>query len=158
MTDDPKPTETEPGLPPGAKAGPIDKETGGRWVEVTPAMAHAHPKGKPGIAIWLIVAWFGTTAILQITMLLIGTLPIFLIFLPIINALTAVALASRAPAAVWLTMIAGGLQVLLMMMAASPITVFTAAITLLIIFYILDGDRPNLIYRHRYRSFRKDKE
>ncbi|NSX55877.1 hypothetical protein [Parasulfitobacter algicola] len=145
-------------LPEGAERGQYDKETGAQWVNVTPEMARAHPLGKPGLLIYLIAAWFALGAMGQLGFLF--TLGFSFLFLALffLYLLTAVALVLRAPVSVWLVTVSGGLQILLLMMSADIVTVFLAAIHILIIFYILDGDRPNLIYRHRYRSFKKGDE
>ena len=37
-------------------------------------------------------------------------------------------------------------------------TLMIDAIGIGIVFYMVEGDRPNLIYRHRYRSYRAERE
>lgn len=128
------------------------------WVNVTRDEAHSHPLGKPGLIIWAIVAYFIGIAILKFTLVIsygdgIG--------IAVLNSiwplLTGVGLAIRAPYAVVMATISAGLTVYALLRGlggdGSLIVLFETLANLGILFYLVDGDRPNLIYRHRYRKY-----
>ena len=145
--------------------GKMDKQTGAQWVHVTPEMARAHPQGRLNLALWLIVMVFaliGFTFIYGffvaggVTSLIQGLLALF----------TAITLAMRAPIAVMLAAAQIFLNILLQLLGGtlkdlsnmSPeygiLTLVILIFSGLSLFYLIEGERPNLIYRHRFRSFR----
>ncbi|WP_133064531.1 hypothetical protein [Marivivens niveibacter] len=149
--------------------GKMDRQTGAQWVHVTPEMARAHPQGKVNIPIIVIGLIFAATGIWKVwgylefgylSLLLGGALQL----------LTALTLLIRAPIALFF---AGG-QLLLSLFftvtggamktlsvsgpADSLFTLGFLIFSALSLFYLFEGDRPNLIYRHRYRSFAKRTE
>lgn len=153
-------SEEKTALPPAT--GP---DMAGRyWVQLTPDMARAHPKGRPGVVLYMIAAWFLVLGVMQSFVL--GGL--FGLIVTLIYALLALMLAIGAP---WARVIAivfcimgmgapagilfagpdGGalLAEMFVMLAIVLFNVF-------IIFHLFDGERPNLVYSHRYRSYRAE--
>ena len=135
--------------------GKMDKQTGAQWVNVTPEMARGHPQGKLTIALWGIAAVFLAFGTLRIALngaylgdLLGGGLQV----------LTGIMLMMRAP---WAVLLAGA-QLLLTIfgLVTSSFGGHWSDLAMLVfsfgaLFYLVEGDRPNLIYRHRYRSYGK---
>lgn len=135
--------------------GKMDKQTGAQWVNVTPEMARNHPQGKLTIALRGIAAVFLAFGTLRIALngaywgdLLGGGL----------QMLTGIMLMMRAP---WAVLLAGA-QLLLTIfgLVTSGFGDHWSDLAMLVfsfgaLFYLVEGDRPNLIYRHRYRTFGK---
>ncbi|GAA6187432.1 hypothetical protein [Litorivita sp. NS0012-18] len=142
--------------------GKIDASTGARWIYVTPQMARAHPKGRLSLGLWLIVTYFIAVAALRIIELAqYEALPVgaaaVLVAIPLLCALL---LALRAPWGAVLVIILSVLSVvgsLSRMGGADPIGLINTLVLIAVAVYLHEGDRPNLIYRHRYRSY-KSKE
>ncbi|MEM6896927.1 MAG: hypothetical protein AAF576_06075 [Pseudomonadota bacterium] len=146
-----------------------EPDTFGRhWVYVTATEAFAHPRGRPGPAEYAIALWFAGVgafeAALNISFGAFGIVPaVFTVLL----LGCAVGLILRMPwafvAAILLAvremfgfiqLIGGGAFEVPPLLAAYGVT--NAVIGTGIIFYLVEGDRPNLIYRHRYRSYRTE--
>ncbi|MEQ3625284.1 MAG: hypothetical protein ABNH26_10650 [Celeribacter sp.] len=145
-----------------ARRGP----DGSHWVDVPAAAARAHPKGRPGAAIWACALWLAVAAALELWLVTIGFGGSWAIVFSVLSLLAAAGLMQRVPLALWLTMLiclrqlwrllslVGGGAVLLQT-GFGPLQgmiVAQAALALAVGFYLLDGDRPNLIYRRRYRA------
>ncbi len=128
------------------------------WVYVTRAQAWAHPKGQLGVVLWGIGAFFIAVAIFKVYVImnsggdwwvaaLTGALPL----------LTGVGILLRVPWAIYLAVVSAGLTVYgLIRGFGQETSVFYMAETVAyigIVFYLIDGDRPNLIYRYRYRKY-----
>lgn len=146
--------------------GKMDKNTGAQWVHVTPEMARAHPQGRLNALLWGIVAVFAALGAVKVYLFLTfgGTL---LLSIGLVELLTALMLGLRAPWGVWLA----GAQLLMsvfglvtggtfadLQMAGSAVAIATLAyfvFAALTLFYLIEGERPNLIYRHRFRSYRR---
>jgi len=135
-----------------------DLYSGIPWVDVTPEQARAHPLGKPGLLIWAIAVYF----------LFIAGLKFYLsmsydtgIGVALLNAiwpfLAAIGLLLRVPWSVFMAIVSAALTVYALMRGmGSDGSLIYLAETLAnvgILFYLIDGDRPNLIYRHRYRKY-----
>ncbi|MDE0968616.1 MAG: hypothetical protein OSA51_04335 [Octadecabacter sp.] len=135
-----------------------DYYSGIPWVFVTPEQARAHPKGVLGFWLWVIVVYFIATAFLKfylslnynegLTIAILNSVwPLFVGF----------GLAIRAPWAVIMAAISAALTVFALVRGlggnGSLITLFETLMNVGILFYLVDSDRPNLIYRHRYRKY-----
>ena len=135
--------------------GKMDQQTGAQWVNVTPEMARAHPQGKLNLALWCIAAVFVAFGILRIASAVLdgGGL-----FAGCLQVFTGVLLAMRAP---WAVLIAGAQMLLtIFSLVTGGFGDHWIGLALLMfsfgaLFYLIEGERPNLIYRHRYRSYGK---
>lgn len=128
------------------------------WVDVTPEQARAHPKGQLGLLLWAIVAYFLFIAVIK-TYLALSFGAGFGI--AVLNAiwpfLAGIGLALRVPWSVFMAVVSAGLTAYALLRGfgtnASVIYLFETIANVGILFYLIDGDRPNLIYRHRYRQY-----
>jgi len=140
-----------------------DKMTGIPWVYVGRAAAHAHPKGQLGPLEWAIAVFMILVGLGKIWALLAdGSGVPMALGVAIWPVLAGVGLIIRIPWALVLTVISAGLTLLQLFrglkggivgdMVAwiylAEMLIFTG-----ILFYLMDGERPNLIYRHRYRKY-----
>lgn len=128
------------------------------WVYVTQQQAHAHPKGKLGAVLWLIVAYFIAIAGLKFYLSIsVGAGIGFAILTGLWPLLTGLGLALRVPWAIIMAVVSAGLTVYALLRGfsgdGSVITLFETIASIGILFYLIDGDRPNLVYRHRYRKY-----
>ncbi|MEO1704958.1 MAG: hypothetical protein AAFR53_07735 [Pseudomonadota bacterium] len=141
---------------------------GRHWVYVTPAEAFAHPKGRPGLGEYAMALWFaGIGAFEAAININFGTFGIVPAVFTGLLLLSAVGLIFRAPWSYVLSillavremfgfiqLIGGGAFEVPPALAAYGVV--NAIIGAGIIFYLIEGDRPNFIYRHRYRSYRAE--
>jgi len=140
---------------------------GAHWIYVPREIAHAHPKGRPGIVIYLIAAWLAATGGLEVALMLAGRVPWWAGLLGGLSMLTALGLLMRAPIAMIFAIILpvrhtvgmiGGVTVLTGVSQFDAVFVLVQAIIPIgIIFYLLEAERPNLIYRLRYRSYEAER-
>ncbi|MCF2872105.1 hypothetical protein L0664_13600 [Octadecabacter sp. G9-8] len=133
------------------------------WVNVPPEQARAHPKGKLNLILWLIAAYFVAIGALKFGLVLSYGAGIGVAILNgIWPVLTGIGLALRVPWAIIMAMISAGLTVYALVRGlggdGTLITLFEVIANVGILFYLLDGDRPNLIYRHRYRKYSADED
>lgn len=127
------------------------------WVYVTGEQARSLQKGRLNLTLWVIVGYFIAVAALGFwlvltfdaglgTALLYGVLPL----------LTGLGLAFRMPWSIVLAMIVTGLSAYALIRGLGGNSILALVQTIAnigILFYLVDGDRPNLIYRHRYRKY-----
>ncbi len=128
------------------------------WVSVSPEQARAHPKGALGPLLWAIVVYFVAIAALKFYLSIsYGAGPTIAILNSVWPLLVGLGLAIRAPWAVIMAMISAALTVYALVRGlggdGSLITLFETLANVGILFYLIDADRPNLIYRHRYRQY-----
>lgn len=137
-------------------------ETGEKWVYVTPAMARSHPMGRFGGMLWVVAGYFVLVAAVRVSALIAMPGMVSAVtggLLVLGPLLCAAALALRVP---WAQPVVATLSALSVLgavrglPAGDPLSVLEVIVLVLIVFYLLEGDRPNLVYRHRYRSFRGD--
>ncbi|OWU71135.1 hypothetical protein ATO2_02160 [Roseovarius sp. 22II1-1F6A] len=145
-----------------ARRGP----DGSYWVEVPATAARAHPKGRPGALIWASALWLAVTAGIELWLIGLGFGGTWAVVFAVLSLLAAAGLMLRVPLSLWLTMVicvrqlwrllslVGGGAVLLQsgFGPVQALILVQAALALAVGFYLLDGDRPNLIYRRRYRA------
>ncbi len=143
---------------------------GRHWVYVTANQAAGHPKGRPGIVIYAIAVWFAAIGAFEAAILLTnGMFGLVGGIFTVLLLVAAVLLITRSP---WgyvlaillavrecfgfIQLIGGGA------VGVSPelatYGVVNAIIGAGVIMHLVEGDRPNLIYRHRYRSYRAEAE
>lgn len=135
-----------------------DYYSGIPWVYVDPDQARAHPMGKLGLAMWLIVAYFIAVAIMKVYLSFSYGAGAGVAFLNAIwPFLAGVGLALRVPWSIVMAMISAGLTIYALLQGVEgPNPLLSLGQTIAnvgILFYLIDGDRPNLIYRHRYRKY-----
>ncbi|MEL7300108.1 MAG: hypothetical protein AAFM92_06965 [Pseudomonadota bacterium] len=141
---------------------------GRHWVYVTPTEAFGHPRGRPGVIEYGIAVWFAGVssfeAALNISFGSFGIVPIVFTLLMLVCAaglifrapwsyVLAILLAVREMFG-FIQLIGGGAFEVPPALAAYG--VINAILGAGVIFYLLEADRPNLIYRHRYRSYRAE--
>jgi hypothetical protein len=128
------------------------------WVSVSPDLARAHPKGALNPLLWAIVVYFIAIAVLKFYLSLSYSAGLTIAFLNSVwPLLVGLGLAIRAPWAIIMAMISTGLTVYALVNGLGSdgnfITLFETLANVGILFYLIDADRPNLIYRHRYRQY-----
>ena len=141
---------------------------GRHWVYVTATEAAGHPKGRPGVAIFAIALWFaGIGAFEAVVLLGYGGFGVVQAVFTALMLASAVGLLIRAPWAYvlailmavrecfgFIQLIGGGAFNVPPELAAYGVV--NAIIGAGVIMHLVEGDRPNLIYRHRYRSYRAE--
>ncbi len=139
-----------------------DFYTGIPWVYVTGDQARNHPKGHLNLILWAVVAYFLGIAALKFGWVISAGGGIGIALLNSIwPFLTGLGLAFRVPWAVIMASVAAGLTVWALLRGFGDGSLGPLAETIAnvgILFYLIDGDRPNLIYRHRYRKYSVEKE
>jgi hypothetical protein len=134
--------------------GKTDPMTGARWVNVSPQMARAHPKGRLGPVLWLIVAFFVVSGV-QLLWVGITAEGWVSVVIGMTSFLAGAMLALRAPWAVVMTGILLILLILSFVLMSTTPPVAELVLAILALSYLLEADRPNLIYRHRFRSYKE---
>ncbi|MEO0486087.1 MAG: hypothetical protein AAF092_09255 [Pseudomonadota bacterium] len=141
---------------------------GRHWVYVTAQEAFAHPKGRPGIVEYAMAAWFAGIGAFEATLnMSFGVFGAIQLVFTALLLLSAVGLILRSPWSYVLSivlavremigfiqLIGGGAFEVPPVLALYGVV--NAIIGTGIIFYLVEGDRPNFIYRHRYRSYRAE--
>lgn len=167
---------------------PRDFYSGIPWVSVTPEQARAHPKGKPGVILWIIAIYF----------LFVGGWKFWFALdlgagfgIAVLNGiwpfLAGVGLLMRVPWSVFMAIVSAAVTIwALLRSTRATATLYNSAeqftnvgmtglfgietygdafflvllvemiLHVFILFHLMDGDRPNLIYRHRYRKYSVD--
>lgn len=135
-----------------------DSYSGIPWVYVDPVEARAHPKGQLTLALYGIIAYLLVTGALKLIVFLMAGYPMGVVILgAVLPVLAGLGLWLRAPWAVVVTILMAGfsLYAFARNLRANPdlMLLVDALVAVGIIFYLLEADRPNLIYRHRYRKY-----
>lgn len=133
------------------------------WVNVTPQQARNHPKGKLNAILWVIALFFFLTGALRIYFAIADGYGIqFALLSGVWPLLVGLGLAFRVPWAVVMACISAGLSMYFLIrsfgVGADVFLLVQTLISVGILFYLVDADRPNLIYRHRYRKYSAQKE
>ena len=150
----------------------VPDKNGYQWVHVPRAAAHAHPKGRPGIVLWLIAAWFAASGGLEVALVAAAGTPWWSGVLGVLSFATGVGLILRVPWAYVLAVLlparfvvgfvlalGGGAQELTQAAQADQVFVLVqAVIAVAVTFHLLEGERPNLIYRLRFRSYAAERQ
>jgi hypothetical protein len=150
----------------------VGDANGAQWVHVPRAEAHAHPRGRPGLLLWLVAAWFAASGGLEVALVLAAGAPLVSGALGALSLVAAAGLILRVPWAYVLAVllparfvigfvqaIGGGAVGLTGAPEVDQVFVLVqAVVSVLVVFYLLEGERPNLIYRHRYRSYEAERQ
>lgn len=140
-----------------------DPYTGLTWAYVSRADAHAHPKGRLGLALYGIAGFLLLSGLFKLvtlwpagalTALGAGALPM----------LVGLGLLARIPWSLVLAVVMAGFTLYTTFRAYNAdgafidgatglLFLFDALASVAILFHLLEGDRPNLIYRHRFRKY-----
>ncbi len=150
----------------------VPDKNGFQWVHVPRAAAHAHPKGRPGLVLWIIAGWFAASGGLEVALMLAAGTPWWSGLLGCASLAAGAGLILRVPWAYVLAVllparfvvgfvmaIGGGAQGLTGATQADQLFVLIQAIVAIgVTFHLLEGERPNLIYRLRYRSYAAERE
>ena len=149
-----------------------DAYSGIPWVYVGRQEVWAHPKGRLSgllwaIALYLILAGLGKAGLLMSQGVSVG----WALLLGAFPLACGIGLILRAPWAVILAGVSAGLTVFQLLAGLGQVgtlggnaidvgglspqlwTLIHLLISVGIVFYLMDGDRPNFIYRHRYRKY-----
>jgi len=138
---------------------------GRHWVYVTEAQVRGHAKGRFGLAIWLICLWFVAVGGLEIVLGSSASLPRLVFGAVLFLTGAGLVLRNRQAylAALFVPMIflirffsgASGYGGLL----SGPAQYYDLCNALVVVggcFYLFEGDRPNFIFRRRYRSYQAE--
>jgi len=135
-----------------------DPGAGIPWVDVTPQQARAHPKGRPGLTLYVIIAYLIVSGLFKLWAFTGAGYPVTVIVLGgALPVITGLGLWARMPWAIIVAIIMAGftLYAFARNIGADPsmLLLVDALVAVSMIFYLVEGDRPNLIYRHRYRRY-----
>jgi len=127
------------------------------WVDVTPEQARVLSKGTLGPVLWLISLYFLGVAVLNFVLVVqSGGGLMAAVLSSIWPFLAGLGLVLRVPWSIVMAMIASGITVFFLVTSMGLGDVFLLVETLInvgVLFYLVDADRPNLIYRHRFRKY-----
>ncbi len=149
-----------------------DHYSGIPWVYVSSQEARAHPKGQLTAVLWVIAIYLIGAGVTKAVTLQASGVPFgWALLISAVPILAGVGLILRMPWAIILATISVALTVLQLVGGfrslgdmggnAASMGMFDTRLVLLlhlvasvgIVFYLMDGDRPNFIYRHRYRKY-----
>ncbi|WP_377506758.1 hypothetical protein [Octadecabacter sp. R77987] len=135
-----------------------DAYSGIPWVNVTPQQARALPQGNLGLILYLIIAYLIVTGLFKLWAFSAAGYPLGVIVLgAALPILTGLGLWARMPWAIIVAIIMAGftLYAFARNVGTDPsfLLLADALVAVGMIFYLVEGDRPNLIYRHRYRKY-----
>lgn len=132
------------------------------WVHITPQQARALPKGKLNLTLGAIGLYFIAIGVFKFSLIMsvgagFGTAALNG-FWPV---LTGLGLLMRVPWSVIMALVSTTLTVWFLLRGTQVgvadgfalIPMFETIINVGILFYLVEADRPNLIYRHRYRKY-----
>jgi len=128
------------------------------WVNVPPEQARAHPKGQLNWILWLIVVYFLGVAVFKFWWVLsLGGGLGLAVLNSIWPLLAGLGLAMRVPWSIMMAIVAAAFTAYALVRGlgdqAGLVRLFETLINVGIVFYLMDGERPNFIYRHRYRKY-----
>lgn len=138
---------------------------GRQWIYVTDAQVRGHSKGHFGIFIWIVCLWFSCVGGLEIILGSSSSLP-RLVF-GILVFLVGAGLVVRNRLAYLLALFVPIIFLIrffsqatgygtAMVTPAQYYDLVNALVTVGVCFYMFEGDRPNFIFRRRYRSYRAE--
>ena len=140
---------------------------GRHWVYVSEAQVRGHAKGQFGLMIWLICLWFVCVGGLEIVLGSSTSVPRLAYGLALFATGAGLVVRKRLSylAALFVPMI---FLIRFFSQATSYGTatispaqyydLINALMTVGLCFYMFEGDRPNFIFRRRYRSYRAESE
>ncbi|MGB0967417.1 MAG: hypothetical protein ACPGUX_04475 [Halocynthiibacter sp.] len=141
--------------------GNIDPTTGAQWVYVPRHVAHGHRLGRVGGLMWGAILYYLSVALFSAAALMgyYGIENFFGVLihgaLVILAVLILLGFAIRGQATIMFAAVHFAASVALAL--TGPFTgVLAGGMSFLVMFYLLDSDRANLTFRHRYRSWTVD--
>ncbi len=139
-------------------AGKRDVYSGIPWEHVPGDQVRAHPKGKLNAALWLIAAYLLLSGGAKVWILAGQSVPIWVLVLGgILPFITGLGLIARMPMSIILAVVLAGVGAYSFLQglraAATPLVLVDGLIAFGILGYLLEGERPNFIYRHRFRKY-----
>lgn len=142
--------------------GNVDPTTGAQWVYVPRKVAHGHRLGRVGGLMWGAILYYIAEAAFSLSALM-GYYPIENFFGTLIHGtlltltvLILIGFAVRGPLTI--TLAAGHFAASVVLALTGPFTgVLAGGMSFLVMFYLLDSDRANLTFRHRFRSWPGEK-
>lgn len=163
-----EPDTTTP-RPQPAREERADAYSGIPWVYVTREEVWAHPKGKLSGILWAIAAYLIVAGLVKMGILRTEGVPLgWAILFGCFPLLCGIGLILRMPFAVILATISAAMTVFQLVGGIGSIAgnafstsddtatywlLFHLLASVGIVFHLMDGDRPNFIYRHRYRKY-----
>jgi len=139
-----------------------DFYSGVPWVYVTPEQARSLPQGKLNLTLYLISLYFVVIGLVKFYLVLsIGAGFLSALLNGLWPLLTGLGLLCRVPWSIIMAVGAGTLTGWFLVRGAISVdagqaelfVLFDVIINVGIVFYLVDADRPNLIYRHRFRKY-----
>lgn len=140
---------------------------GRQWVYVSDAQVRRHAKGQFGLWIWAICLWFVCVGSLEIVLGSSTSLPRLAYGFALFGTGAGLVVRNRFAylAALFVPMIclirffsqASGYGTLIVN-TAQYYDLSNALVTVAVCFYMFEGDRPNFIFRRRYRSYRAESD
>lgn len=141
------------------EAGRADPVTGERWVHVSREMAHAHPKGQLGPVLYgIVIALVAFSALRFYAFTVAGSLADF--GAALLYMLGALGLYLRAPFALFLVAALFAFSLMRLFVGIGGLNIVGLGVLLAqgaALVYLITSERANLIYRHRYRSYPKER-
>lgn len=128
------------------------------WVYVTPEQARNHPKGQLTAILWIIGGYLVLIGLIKFYVFWASGFALGVVLIGgLLPFLAGAGLLLRMPWAVVATLIMAGFNLYAFVRNVGPdstaLFLLDALISVGIIFYLAEGDRPNFIYRHRYRKY-----
>ena len=140
---------------------------GRQWVYVSDEQVRGHAKGQFGLLIWAICLWFVCIGGLEIVLGSSTSLSRLAYGFALFGTGAGLVLRNRFAylVALFIPMIflirffsqASGYGTI-MVNTAQYYDLINALVTVVVCFYMFEGDRPNFIFRRRYRSYRAESE
>jgi hypothetical protein len=138
---------------------------GRQWIYVTDSQVREHPKGHFGVFIWIICLWFACVGGLEIVLGSISSMP-RLVF-GVLVFITSAGLVLRNRLAYLLALFVPMIFLIRFFSQATSFgttivnpsqyyDLINAMVAVGVCFYMFEGDRPNFIFRRRYRSYRAE--
>lgn len=135
-----------------------DAYSGIPWVYVSKEEVWGHPKGRLSLILWAVALYFIISAVAKVVIYTGAGLGLGLAVVSgLFPFLTGVGLILRVPWAIMLAIISASISLFSLMRGmgegAGIYYLAEALIQAGIVFHLMDGDRPNFVYRHRYRKY-----
>lgn len=165
------------GAEPAASQEPHPRMTvpdkhGAHWVHLTRDEVRAHPQGRPGPVLWAIALWFAASGAGEVALVQAAGAPLWSGIMGVLSLVAGVGLLLSVPWAYVLAVllparfiigfaqtVGGGGETLAGMGQAGQVLVLAQAmIAVAVMFHLVEGERPNLIYRRRFRSYSAERE
>ena len=135
--------------------GKPDRGSGERWVYVSRAAAHGHPKGRLHWAFWLVALWLLATGAWKFSIGLENGGVGSAIAAAVLPLLIAILVLLRAPIARRLLIMMGAVTIygsVTSGLSGGFVQLIDVLVVVAITIWRWEGERPNLAYGYRFRS------